>query len=316
MPWVGALLLVGCGGGDLTGPTTTVEGAVRCNADGRREVRSKGAWLPTDFVCTTNVAIDDEIGSICATKADGRHRCWDPQGAPFATTPLRDADYVRVQLAREGAVGLTRDGRMHAVWVSVPPELPPIASFRATNLWGYQGMCLRGTGGELVYGSNRAEVAPELTVSSPWYSEAGPFGSCPTATPGNDWKQVTISLLMNCGLTASDNVRCGHPSVGSDRPFPLFAPGPYRQVVATYDAACALRPDGELVCQRHDNVTIAAPPGPFVSIEAGRDLLCGIRPDGTSSCFRESGIFPIELSATGGGGTAFVPLAPAIDADW
>ena len=161
IPWVGGLLLVGCGAGDLPGSTTTVDGAVRCNAGGRREVQSKGAVARDRVRCTTNVAIDDEIASICATKADGRHRCWDPQGAPAATTGLPDADYVRVQLAREGAVGLTRDGRMHAVWVSMPPELPPITSFRATNLWGYQGVCLRGSSGELVFGSNRAEVNPD-----------------------------------------------------------------------------------------------------------------------------------------------------------
>lgn len=299
---------MGCGASDLPGSTTTVE-------------------------ATTNLAIDDEIGSICATKADGRHRCWDPQGAPVATTGLPDADYVRVQLAREGAVGLTRDGRMHAVWVSVPPELPPIASFRATNLWGYQGMCLRGTSGELVFGSNRAEVNPDTTLSSPWHYDAGPYasvtcafeglvcsvrpdgtvsGNCPTATPGNDWKQATISVHMSCGLTTSDEIRCARGFIGTDERFPVFAPGPYRQLAATYDTACALRADGELTCQRYDSLSIPAPPGPFVSIEAGGDLLCGIRPDGTSSCFRENG----TTLSTSPHGDAFVPLSPAIDADW
>jgi hypothetical protein len=304
----GAVLMFGCGGGALPGSGLT----------------------------TTNVAIDDEIGSICVTNADGRYRCWDPAGAPIAATGLPDVGYARVQLAHDGPIGLTRAGQVHAVGVPVPADLPPIAEFRATNLWGYQGLCVRTTAG--AFGFGNFPTAPDV-VTPVWTMDPGPYsaatcayegltcavrtdgtlaGFCESRLPGSDWKQIAESASIACGLTRSGEVRCGHaftePS-SAGAAAPVFAPGPYLQVAAMLSIACALRVDGEIACVRSDGASIPTAPGPFVFIEAGRDLMCGIRPDGTTSCFRQDVPGPLVWSPHPAV-TALLPLSPAIDADW
>ena len=77
---------------------------------------------------TTNIAIDDEIGSICATKANGRYRCWNPDGAPVSDTGLPEGDYLRVQLATAGAVVPRATATFHTVGIPFPADLPPIAN--------------------------------------------------------------------------------------------------------------------------------------------------------------------------------------------
>jgi hypothetical protein len=307
------------GGGLLSGLLGLVSGLWGCSADGTTEVD----------VPTINVAIDDEIGSICATKADGRYQCWDPTGTPVAATGLPVADYVRVQLATRGAVGLTRDGHVHAVGTPVPDDLPPVVDFRATNMWGGQGLCFRSAAGAFIVGTYHPASEPE---SERWSTFDGTFtdvtcayegimcgvrpdgtvsGSCQQSMPGSDWKQVALGIKVSCGLTTSGEVRCVPAQISTAVATPpAFAPGSYRQVAATYDVACALRVDGRIVCSRFDGVAIPAPPGSYVFIVAGRDLLCGIRPSGTTSCFRD------DAFALSGQATAFAPLSPAIEAGW
>ena len=307
----GAVLMLGCGGGVLprSGSTTT----------------------------TANIAIDDEIGSICVTTADGRYRCWDPDGAPVVATGLPDVAYLRVQLAREGLIGLTQWGFVHAASIPVPTNLPLIADFRATNLWGFQGLCVRTTGG--AFGFGNFPTASDLATPV-WTMDSGPFsyatcayegltcavrangtlaGHCQSSLPGSDWVEVAKSANIACGLTTTGEVRCGQGQ-GSTNPSsaeaaPVFAPGPYGQVAAMWSVACALRVDRELSCVRSDGASIQVPPGPFVFIEAGRDLLCAIRLDGTTSCFRQD--VPGTLLWTADPAvTALLPLSPAIDPGW
>lgn len=72
-------------------------GEARCTGDGYRELcTDASAWIKSDFVCTTNIAVSDETGDVCATKADGNYRC-------FTETPLLElppARYRRVQTLR------------------------------------------------------------------------------------------------------------------------------------------------------------------------------------------------------------------------
>jgi hypothetical protein len=301
----------GCGTGGQGGAGVCPPGGARCNDEGLREVCSTGAaWVATDFVCTTNVAIDEEIGSVCATKADGRYLCWNADGGQQSSVPLVDAAYARVQLARLGPIGLTRGGEIFASGFALPPDLPAVAKFRATNMWGFQGYCFRSVSGEFLYGAWRDDIpSPEM---QPWHVEGGPFsdgtcafeglycavtsdgsawGNCSEELSGDDWKQMAVTVGFNCGLTKSGDVRCGSRSVGTFPPtFPSFGPGPYRQVASTYHVACALREDGSLSCLRADSHPLPAPSGPFTFIDAGLNLLCAIRADGTSSCFKHDGV--------------------------
>src|SRR5688572_18609275 len=129
------------------------------------------------FVATVNVAVDDETGAACATKADGRYRCWTAEPLP----PLPEARYRRVQAALAGPIGLTDDGRVLATGFAVPADLPPLTELRATNLWGDQGICSRASadGSLLVF----TERAPDPPDSWPRTFE-GPFRQATCAFEG------------------------------------------------------------------------------------------------------------------------------------
>lgn len=116
----GAVLLLGCGTRPLHGGSdgTAVIGGT---GSGVGQGGAGGASVPAGSGGTgggvvagqavTNVAVDDEIGSVCATKANGSYCCWDADGA-VAPQLLPDASYARVELAARGLVGLTRSGRL------------------------------------------------------------------------------------------------------------------------------------------------------------------------------------------------------------
>lgn len=290
-----------------------------------------GAPADTDptFVRTTNVAIDDEVGSVCATKADGRARCWDGNGIVLDDLTLPDAHYTRVQRATVGPIGLTDDGRLYGPRGAIPDDLPPIVDFRATNLWGRQGLCLRAQDGSLLYGN----YVPDPTAPAMLRVEPGPFAdvacafeglvcalaadgtvfgaNCPT---GGGWAQVSISVSLSCGLTRSGEIICTPGVLPAGDDAPIFKHGPYRQIATAYEAACALDTAGSLTCMRADSAPLSVDPGPYTSIVAGRDLVCGLRPDGTTACFRQT-----QGAGTYGDVptfTAFGPVAPPLDPGW
>jgi hypothetical protein len=299
-----ATLLIGCGGT----PAGTAD--------------------PT-FVRTTNLAIDDEIGSVCATKADGRARCWNADGTALDDLTLPDAHYARVQRAGVGPIGLTDDGRLFGPRGAIPDDLPPIADFRATNLWGHQGLCLRAQDGRLFYGN----YIPDGAAPRALQVEPGPFvdidcafeglvcglaadgtvfgGFCPTSA---DWAQISISVSLSCGLTRAGDIVCSPGTLPASGGVPAFTHGPYRHIVTTYQAACALDTAGELTCVRSDGAPVSVDAGPYTSVVGGRDLVCGLRPDGTTACFRQNadaGSFGSVPTFT-----AFGPVAPPLDPGW
>jgi hypothetical protein len=320
---VGALL-IGCGA--LPGPGS----ANRCNAAGMGEFCDlKGQCTPTGFVCTTNVAIDDEVGSICATKASGESRCWSQDGLAVGDLGLPDAPYKRVQDATVGPIGLTSDGRLFGPPGAVPTDLPAIVDFRATNLWGFQGLCLKAQDGRFFYGDYRpdahpaealqVDVGPVADIACAYEglvcavkADGTTFG--PTCPAGGGWVQVSISLSLMCGLTQAGEVMCSSGVIPDGARVPAFTGGPYRQIATAYQAVCALDASGALTCARSDGAPVAIDPGPYTSIVAGRDLVCGIRPGGTTACFRQN-----DGAGTFGGSptfTAFAPIAPPIDGAW
>jgi hypothetical protein len=284
------------------------------------------------------VAIDDEIGSICVTKADGRARCWEANGSALTDLPLPVAHYVRVQRAAIGPIGLTDDGRLFGPPGAIPDGLPPIADFRATNLWGQQGLCLIARDRSLLWGNYLPKGWSGLEADMPRLFEFDPGpvadvacafeglrcavrddgtvigGYCPVG--GDGWAQVSISLSLGCGLTRGGDVVCspGGLAVGSARP--VFAGGPYVQVATTYYAACALDARGKATCLRGDGAPLAIDDGPYTAIVAGGDLVCGIRLDGTPACFRQNADAGLIIPTPAYTFTAFDPVSPPIDLDW
>ena len=282
-----------------------------------------------------NVAVDDETGSICTTKANGLYRCWDADGARVENTlPPSAGGYTRVQLAGRGLVGLAMDGHLFAVGTPIPDDLPAMASFRATNLWGGQGICGRGTDAKLHYGSYFPDRAVDPSL---WRTEDGPFvdvtcaweglvagigvdgttpgASLPALPSGETWSRLALSWTLACGLTGNGEVVCGQSRTLMPPTPPVLAAGPYLQIAATDQVVCALRAaDHGISCARFDNMPIAAPDGRYTFIDGGFQTLCGIRDDGTVACSRENAadrLLRQDLSVS-----AFVPLSPAIDFNW
>jgi hypothetical protein len=294
----------------------------RCNAQGRRETcGTDGEWHETDYVCTINVAVDDETASYCATKADGRYKCW----GSLPAESLPDAKYVRVQLAREGLVGLTNDGRVLTAGFEVPPDLPVVAQFRATNMFGYQAICYRSaTDGSFGMFSDTPSATP-LRVLDP-----GPFAdvtcafeglACGAKQDGSVWcnnsgigmlpnghyGQIALSLGFVCGF-GNGRVACAPGYANASAPAPGFAPTTYRRIAVTNGVACALTFFEDIGCLRADWTYIPVDSARYSFMDAGRNVLCAIRRNGTSICWQHEEV-PADV-------TAFRPVSPPIDPDW
>lgn len=311
----------------------------RCNAAFRREVCGADGWTETSFVCARSVAVSDENGSYCVTKGDGSYRCW---GESSQSEPLPADDYVRVQRAEFGLIGLTGDGRLIAPELVLPEGLPPVVAFRATNMWGGHGVCPRFADGSFTimrneYDENGTDIglqvqetrAPVLSAGCYYEGLAAAvmadgtiWSIIPAAPPGNDFVDVSMSVGTFCAIQTSGGVACFEPylscahtaglggCVGPERP--QFPPGRYHSLTSTWDAVCAIDEQGALVCRRFDGVDLPISGGPYVFAEAGQDVLCAVRRDGTTACFRQDGrhlVYMTELSA-------FLPVDPPLDPGW
>ncbi|WP_437850884.1 hypothetical protein [Sorangium sp. So ce363] len=322
-------------GGDPGSAAACAAGEARCNASGLRETcTSDGGWRVSDFVCARNVAVDDDVGSYCVTKTDGSYRCWgdDPGGA------LPAERYRRVQLTRQGLIGLTEDGRLLAAETLLPDGLPAVASFRATNMWGEQGVC------PLFVDGSFAVLLDRLQENLPEHPDKvvefeGPFTQALCAWEGlvagvrpdgslwqfhgmetipGEFTQVAFSNRIVCGLTKAGGIQCFEPTISCGNTpsthcagpeYPEFSGGPYRSITATAGAVCAIDAEGALTCRRYDGAEMPIDAGRFTFIEGGYDLLCGVRTDGSGACFRHGGW---NLGEVG----PFVPVEPALDPGW
>ncbi|XXT20186.1 hypothetical protein WME94_01290 [Sorangium sp. So ce429] len=344
----GAEMADGAGGGAVTGQggdagsaaaTACTAGEARCNASGRRETcTSDGGWSVSGFVCARNVAVDDDVGSYCVTKADGSYRCWgdDPGGA------LPAERYRRVQLTRQGLIGLTEDGRLLAAGTLLPDGLPPAVSFRATNMWGYKGVCPLFVDGSFAVLLDRTPNVPDdgtgptmvrqvegsfaqaFCVFEGLGAGVRPDGSLwqlfRNETIPGEFTEVAFSGRIFCALTKAGGVECFEPeytcgntgtTACAGPEYPELSGGPYRSVTATAGAVCAIDAEGALACRRYDGADMPMPidAGRFTFIEGGHDVLCGVRTDGSGACFRHDIRYFGEVGP-------FVPIEPALDPGW
>ncbi|XYH95393.1 hypothetical protein ACMHYB_47570 [Sorangium sp. So ce1128] len=323
-------------GGDAGSAAATpcTAGEARCNASGLRETcTSDGRWSVSDFVCARAVAVDDDVGNYCVTKADGTYRCWGDN--PGGALPVER--YRRVQLAREGLIGLTEDGRLLATGTLLPDGLPPAASFRATNMWGYKGVCPLFADGSFAVlldrtpngGSEPTQVSQmegsftqAFCVFEGLAAGVRPDGSLwllqgNQRIPG-EFTEVAFSNRIFCALTKAGRIECFEPVIACGNTgitncagpeYPEFPGGPYHSVTATAGAVCAIDAQGALTCRRYDGADMPLDAGRFTLIEGGHDVLCGVRTDGSSACFRHGGGSFGEVGP-------FVPVEPALDPGW
>jgi hypothetical protein len=306
-------------------PQCTPSNRPYCNLKGRRETcGADGTWHETDYVCTVDVVIDDQTGSYCATKADGRYKCWG--SLPAASLP--EAKYVRVQLMPDGLVGVTDDGHVYSTSLTIPADLPLAEGLRATNMFGHQALCFRSkTDGSFVMYSESVIQGPVIRVLDP-----GPFVdtrcayegiACGVKTdgtmwcnnsnvntlPGNTWSEVALSWRYLCARTRTFDVTCTSTMGNNDAT--IFQPVKYEHTAVTLAVVCALDRRGQIGCYRGDTY-LPVDPGPYKFIDAGRNVVCAIRTDGTTACWQHATVdIGSNIEVKG-----FVPVSPPIDADW
>jgi hypothetical protein len=344
-----ATWMSGCGnlladGGDTGAQVGCLVGDARCNSSGHRETcAAPGNWVASDFVCTTNVAVDDDTGMACATKADGQFRCWGGSGS----SELPPGAYRRVQSSPHGPIGLTRDGRVVAPGIPVPADFPRIADLRSNNMWGGQGLCFRSA----LDGSFTVFIAPPMgpgVVVDPdadpllargFRSYGGPFlqASCAfegmafgvrsdgtawtnisrvgtIAGPG--WRSLALSLGFSCGLRRDGEVSCANGFLLPDETTAFafnFPTGPYLQIATSYRLACAVSTTGNLTCFNIRGQVVPTPAGRYTFVDAGHHVVCAIRAEGTSACWQE---WPATDTIVGDLVTRLDPIALPIDAGW
>jgi hypothetical protein len=323
----------GSGGAGGT-PASCSSGEARCNDAGQRELcDADGLWATTDFVCATNVAVDDEIGSYCVTKADGSFRCWG--GEIESTDTLPTERYRRVQLTRTGLIGLTEDGRLLTPSSIDLPELPPIATFRATNMYGGWGICPLFTDSSFYMYIQRGDIDGSHTEVKPIdgtfdhafcafeglgagvRTDGSIWSHHGEAPAGNDFLDVTLSMGVFCAITKLGAISCFKPyscqttiqTAHCDAP--TFPSGRYHSIAATYAAVCAIDERGALTCQRHDGVALPVEDSRYTSVDAGKNVMCALRVDGSTACFRHA-----DTWENGDPAVAFVPVDPPIDPGW
>ena len=61
-------------------------------------------------------------------------------------------------------------------------------------------------------------------------------------------------------------------------------PGAFTAVSAGRDAACGLRPSGQVECWGHNKAFTEAPEGVFAAVSAGIEHACALRPSGLTEC--------------------------------
>ncbi|WP_437933654.1 hypothetical protein [Sorangium sp. So ce341] len=331
----------GHGGGPNASSGACSAGEARCNGSFRRETCAEdGAWVETGFVCARTVAVDDDIGSYCVTKADGAYRCWGSSASSdaVAAPPLPDEIYRRVQLTRHGLIGLTEDGRLRAAEFTIPESSSRAVTFHQTNMWGNVGVCSLQSDGafEMFLYNPREPDGPSTRARS---VEGGPFSrvycawegmyaavradgtvlsSYATAPPGNDFAELALSIGIFCGLRTDGTISCHRPpadaignlDVGPD--LPAFPPGRYRSITATVGAVCAIDEQDALVCKRYDGRDMPVPPARYVFAEGGNNVLCAVRADGSTACFRHGGAGNLDLENV----SDFAPAEPPLDPGW
>ena len=307
-------LAMGNAGAGATGECDP--GTVRCNAQFERErCDENGHVQKMPFTCARNVAVDDETGGYCVTKADGTYRCLGGN----VGEELPPARYVRVQATAKGLVGLTESGELVAAEMQIAAGLPPAQGFRATNMWGNPAVCplfRDGTFGVSLDRSaqNSAETTPQFSAWNGSFNDAfcayeglragvrsdGSIAVGVSIEPpvGNDWRALAFSNSIFCALDGVGAIACVKANLSCEMfrdigclgsKLPSFAGIGYRSLTAGASSVCALTERGALVCQRYDGLPLLEDAGPYVFAEAGQSVVCAIGVDGAATCFRHAG---------------------------
>jgi len=337
-------------GGQASAPTTGGTGAAGGSVGGSASAQTGGsAGAQTGGCrrggeCTVDLAIDDDIGSYCATKANGSYRCWQDGGAMANTLP--EEHYRRVSLSRAGPVGLTSDGRIVVPLGAAQPFDPgeKMVDIQTTNMWGFTSVCTLDANGAAAVNSgiDPVERHPDPSFLEP-HEIPGRFRHSRCAWEGmlagiladgsivrrgepsllgNDFTDLALSLSVLCGLRRDGIVMCG-PSYRTERctihqgteiaceplSTPVFEGTGWLDVAATFSVACAVSSNGELFCQHFDGTVLLRDAGPYIRVEGGKNIVCALRTDGTSACFQHSSDDADFLAAT-----ALTPLP--IDPGW
>ena len=138
--------------------------------------------------------------------------------------------------------------------------------------------------------SEETASTADTSESIPPTGETSDTGTAPTG--GRSYRKLSAGELLTCGLLDDGEISC----IGSTPwSVPAAPPGPFVDVVASWDTACGVRESGELVCWGCDWTAelCEAPSGSdWVAIDAASDFFCAQDQAGGVSCWNYGGPLP------------------------
>lgn len=276
------------------------------DADTDPEPEDTGPHLST---ANDYVAIEGDLGMVCATHADGSVDCWGDWSThidgPVTDVSIFDYNWYVAWTDTEGTVWYRSEGSSEdGTWNSLPPpsRLISVGGLEyggcsvtldgALQCWSYWGdgrcedfgSCLEPEG----WPEGEMDIQ-DMEYSGAWGCALRGEGSVVCwGAEGLEFEDIPderfVKVGFGYGLTESGEVREWSPLFDAS-----YVPdeGPY---IDCYAGAgiCALRADGTADCRApHDRLTYIPADEPFVSLTEPGYASCGVRMDGRVQCFAE-----------------------------
>lgn len=192
----------------------------------------------------------------CGRHTDGTLACWGRNQDGQATPPA--GQYVDVAASTDAVCAIDTLGRLNCWGRDLRGQIDP-----PTN-----GVYTQVSGGD----SHFCALAMDGTAHCWGYDDAGQ-ATPPTGT----FKQIAVGNFFSCGLRTDGSVECW----GQPRP-PTPAGNEFIQISAGR-ALCGLQGDRNVVCT--GGLSTGIPAGPFSQVAAGQDHACAVRTSGEIACW-------------------------------
>ena len=269
------------------------DGAVRCLAAiGTRERCVAGDWVSEEFACAVSVRVQNGSGYPCATKADGRFKCWLSDAVDLLPPAPVLPGLVRqtlggdsMPLSWNGTLFLLDDGRLYTTGPSLVAT--DVAFFDQDNfstdtclvLRDGRAMC-RVTPLSMLTPSGMVGLR-QVLVSSADVCTLDALGvvRCTRSTLSGRYAELALGNFA-CARTLEGAIECAWPGVEL---FEVPA-GTFTRIAMADDTVCCIRDTGELACAGVEGQSPEPPEGAFTDIDAGDRVICAIHVDGSVRC--------------------------------
>jgi hypothetical protein len=269
------------------------DGAVRCLAGvGTRERCVAGDWVSEDFVCAVSVRVENGSGYPCATKADGRFKCWLNDASDLLPPAPVLPGLVRQTLGGQGlplfwngTLFLLEDGTLYR---SGPILVGTNVAFFDRDYHSMDTCVVLRDGGGICQATPLSMLTPSGTVgfrqvlmSSADVCTLDTLGvvRCTRSMLSGRYAELALGNVA-CARTLDGAIECAWP----DAPLFEVPAGTFKRIAMADDTVCGIRDTGELACAGVEGQSPDPPAGAFTDIDAGDRTICAIHLDGSVRC--------------------------------